>query len=323
MAWVASGYATGMAPPPASWAPTAWGSGPTQGGPGGLGYNPQVPLPTTTAPGAVAGNLGSLGAIYGVAGGVNQFQQGQAALGLQTNLPGYQGLTAQSSQNIGQELKGEVPSDVVNQILQGAAERGIVTGSPGSPNANAAYLRALGLTSLGMQQQGEQNLTAAIGRTPQAAPMNLSPFLVTPAQQQEAEVANRLYGAAPNPTAVAGANLGAAYGGLAAGRGSVGSSPIMMPTGFESYGGSLPTTGATGTNIGGVTYEPGQNPNTAFSNWNDWYSSIFPQTGGTASTSGDQSYYDALLGAGPDYGATGGGDQLPQTDEEMMSYFGF
>lgn len=263
--------------------------GRTQGGPSGLGYNPQVPLPTTTAPGAVAGNIGSLGSIYGVAGPLNQFQQGQAALGLQKNLPGYTGLIAQSSQNIAQELRGEVPSDVVNEILQSAAERGITTGSPGSPNANAAYLRALGLTSLGMQQQGEQNLTAAIGRTPQAAPLDVSRFLVTPEQQQEAAVANALYGAAPNPTAVAGANLGAASAGLAAGRGSIGAP--TFPT-WGGIGGSFTSpmdTGATGTNIGGVTYSPGQDPNSAFSNWNDWYSSIIP--GGTST--GNSAYNPA------------------------------
>lgn len=274
MPWNIAGYA-GSAPPPATWAPTAWGTGPTQGGPGGLGYNPQVPMPTTTAPGAIAGNLGSLGALYGLAGGVNRFQQQQAAGGLQANLPGYQGMIGQSSANIGQELQGQVPSDVVNQILQSAAERGIVTGSPGSPNANAAYLRALGLTSLGQMQTGEQNLTAAIGRTPQAAPMNLSPFLVTPAQQQEAAVANALYGAAPNPSAVAAANLGAARSGLGLGAGSVSAPTIPnFGGGFGGFSGYQSGGGATGTQIGGVDYGPGQTPATAFQNWNDWYSSL-------------------------------------------------
>lgn len=301
-------------------APGAWqGGSRTQGGPGGLGYNPQVPLPTTTAPGAIAGNLGSLGAIYGVTRPLNQYQQTQAAGGLQQNLPGYQGMITQSSQNIGQELRGELPNDVVGQILQSAAERGIMTGSPGSANANAAYLRALGLTSLGQMQTGEQNLTAAIGRTPQAAPLPLSPFLVTPEQQQQAEVANALYGAAPNPTAVAGANLGAAQAGLAAGRGSVGA-----PT-LPSYGGGFSpmttATGATGTNIGGVTYQAGQDPSTAFSNWNDWYSSIFP--GGTSTgTTGYNPADTTGQGLGPLDAGGGFGDMSDIFGPDLSSVTG-
>jgi len=104
---------------------------------------------------------------YGdLAASVNQFMSGQAAMPYQMNLPGYQGMIGQQSGNILQQLQGDVPRDVINQILQQAAERGIVTGSPGAPGAGAAYLKALGLTSLGMQEMGAKNLSQVRQDTP-------------------------------------------------------------------------------------------------------------------------------------------------------------
>lgn len=97
---------------------------------------------------------------------LNRFMSRQATLPYQMNLPGYQGLIGQRSSNIGGLLRGQVPTDVQQTIAQAGAERGVATGSPGSPNANAAWLRALGLTSLGLQQQGAQQLGAAIEQTP-------------------------------------------------------------------------------------------------------------------------------------------------------------
>lgn len=103
---------------------------------------------------------------YGTAADINKFMTGQANAPFISNLPNYQQMVAQSSGNTLSNLKGEIPPDVLALIQQQAAERGVATGSPGSPNSNAAYLRALGLTSLQLQNQGEQNLTGAINRTP-------------------------------------------------------------------------------------------------------------------------------------------------------------
>jgi hypothetical protein len=96
----------------------------------------------------------------------NDFMTGQALKPFQANLPQYATNVAQRSQNTNQMLKGQLPQDVINQISQQAAERGIATGSPGSNNANAAYLRALGLNSLGMMGQGSQELSRSIADTP-------------------------------------------------------------------------------------------------------------------------------------------------------------
>lgn len=54
------------------------------------------------------------------------------------------------------QLRGQLPTDVINQIAQRAAERGVATGSPGGPGANAAYLAAIGRSSLDLVGQGQK-----------------------------------------------------------------------------------------------------------------------------------------------------------------------
>lgn len=126
------------------------------------------------------GMLSSSGTVpYGnLASNTNALMTQQAKAPFVSNLPNYEQMVAQRSQNTGAQLRGEVPQDVVNQIIQGAAERGILTGSPGSPNSNAAYLRGLGLTSIGQQQAGSQNLSQSISDTPVPQLFNPSSLFV-------------------------------------------------------------------------------------------------------------------------------------------------
>lgn len=237
---------------------------------------PTIPSPTATAGQAVAGNIGNLGQLYQLAGGVNAFNIGQAQAPLIAGLPNYQQMIAESSGNIGQLLHGQVPTDVLRQLQQVSAERGISRGVPGSPVSNAAMLRLLGQTSLGEQAQGEQQLTAAIGRTPQPALFDPSRMFVTPEQQQQAAAAGSLYQSAPQPAQAAAEAMRAAQAGAAA------APRISMPG-----AGPAPTT--TGTAGGGMPDQaygalgvqaPARDPYAA---WNAWYQSL-PGQGGTAGT---------------------------------------
>ena len=217
------------AAPPIDWSSTAWGS------------KPNVPLPTDTLPGLLSGNIANLGQLYGLAGSINQFQTSQAPLGLVANLPNYQAMMGQSSGNALAELRGQVPQDVITQLEQQSAERGVSTGQgPNSANTNAEYLRALGLTSIQMQQLGQSTLAQDIGLTPQARPFDVSSMLVTPAQQQQAAVARALYAAAPDPAANARARWQMAQSGLAAGQGALG--PAGSGAGSGLPGAGFPTT---------------------------------------------------------------------------------
>lgn len=293
---------------------------------GGL---PQVPAPGATAATAIGSNIGNLGSLYNLAGGINQFNTAALQGGLASGLPGYAGMLGQSSSNILSNLKGQLPPDVINLIAQQGAERGIATGSPGSPNADAAYLRALGLTSLDLQGRGESQLTSAIGRTPVAQPFNLASMLTSPEQQQEAAMAANLYGAAPVPSRAATAGIGAFESGLGAGGRAVGGS-VNYGGGGLGFGGpgdpfldmyNAPDFGHYG---GPALYGSGADaaggaPNAqAYQNW-------FAQAGqwGTGGQAGAAGSPFEPTGNQQDYMPMGMGEGMGglQTDEELFGGF--
>lgn len=175
----------------------------------GGGYNPafggipQLPMPTSTQGSAIQGDLGNLGSILSLINGLDASQQAQLLSQYNTAIPGYSNLTKTASGVTQQNLEGQVPQDVISQLTQQAAERGISTGMPGSGNSNAAYLRALGLTSLGQEQTGMQNLATMTQTAPVAPLYNPASLLVTPEQQQQAAGQQAIFNAAPIPAAAA------------------------------------------------------------------------------------------------------------------------
>ena len=73
-------------------------------------------------------------------------------------------LMAQMSKVAGSQLKGEIPADVEAQVRMRAAEKGLFYGlGSGSPANRALTARDLGLTSLQIQQQGQQAGQALAG----------------------------------------------------------------------------------------------------------------------------------------------------------------
>lgn len=167
------------------------------------GGKPTVPSPTGSAATAIGGNVGNLGALYQLGGGVNSFQQGQFEGAYNAAIPNYSGLAALSSGNIGSELSGELPQGVLDEILQASAERGISTGTTGSGNMNAALVKQLLGSSLDLTKMGEQELSGAVSRSPITQPFDISKMFVSPEQQQEAGMAASMYASAPDPGAAA------------------------------------------------------------------------------------------------------------------------
>jgi len=103
---------------------------------------------------------------------INQFnmQQLQGLLG--QALPGYQQAVGTSMGNINAMLQGQVPTDVQQMLTNSSAYQALQTGmgAGGAATGTAAAginTRALGLTSLGLQQQGQAGLQSMIqlGRT--------------------------------------------------------------------------------------------------------------------------------------------------------------
>ena len=181
---------------------------------------PQVPNPIGTQAGAIGGNLGNLGQLGQLGTGLTGINAGIGQQPYQANLPNYQALLGQASGNALSNLRGTLPADVVRNLQQAGAERGTSIGSPGSPNANAAYLRALGLTSLGLQQTGQQQFGQLVGLTPTGPQFNPASMLLDPAALQQAQAAANLYNSAPIPSAAHQAAFNAMQAGLGRGQGA-------------------------------------------------------------------------------------------------------
>lgn len=172
--------------------------GTTQAGSGPWGAVPAVPDPAGSMRSAINANTSSLGDLMGLAQRINAFNVGEARAPYLTGLPDYQNMLNQSSRNIGSALRGEL-GDLIPMLGQWGAERGVGRGTSGSPNENAAYLRALGLTSLDRMAQGERDLTQAIGRTPTAPVFDVNQLMLHPDDIQAAQWAANQAAAAPNP----------------------------------------------------------------------------------------------------------------------------
>lgn len=161
-------------------------------------------------------------------------------------IPGYSSILAQGGKDTSLELsqaesllKGEIPQDVQDQVLRNDAYGSLMGGFAGSGMSRNLTARDLGLTSLGLMQQGA-NLAAQGGSAAQrwaglasADVMNPATFFVNPQQQANFDLQNRVLhqqslqnrynvAAAPDPTAkgvsdtiinLIGAYLGAGKGG--------------------------------------------------------------------------------------------------------------
>ena len=287
--------------------------GPTQAGKGAYGAVPTIPSPIATAGQAIGGDIGNLAGLYGLSTGTSGASAAGAATQYGANLPLFGPMTQAGSQNILNNLQGIVSPDVTNQLAQMAAQRGVGFGA-GAPNTNAALLSALGQTSMGLQNLGQQQLTSAIGRTPVGPAFNPNQFLVTPGEQQGAQTAANIFAAAPNPAAAANAGLKQAQQGLNTGLGLGGTGgfagggglrdalgfPISQDTGYGGGGPGMIAGGALGTP---------STPNDNLAGWNQWWNT--GTQGAMTTPGGSQPSWMEQYGAGTPVGTleTPGGEQ--------------
>lgn len=289
-------------------------------GGGVSGYAPQaggvpsVPNPVSTAGQAISGNVGNFPGIASLGQQANQFTQGALTGAYQAGLPGYQNLISAASGNIASNLAGQIPADVQAQLARQAAERGVASGAPGSPNSNAALMRALGLTSLDLQNLGQTQLTQAINRTPIAQQFNPAQFYVTPGEQQAAQFGANLYAAAPIPQYAQNAAMAALGRGLSQGQGATGPSGIGAGTAGQDTiaPGSLGFGGAGGVNVqhpsGALGFGFGSFPSAATNIMNRYASTVGQGTTSSDAFGGGTTSYgqltpdeaDYLYGPGPD-----------------------
>lgn len=278
---------------------------------------PNVPDPISSQYQATVGNISNLGEIYGLAGSVNQFGAQQARSQYEQNLPGYDEMMATASGDILSNLRGQVPADVLNELAQGSAERGIATGVSGSANAGAQYLKALGLTSIGLQDKGQQQLTSAIQRTPTSPLFNVASQLVSPNDEQAARMAANMYAAAPNPRAAGEEAIRNAQAAIRAGAGGGGPGGVNLtgaggPPANAGPTSGLPTTVYPGTNQAIPGTGTASNP---YASWQRWYNQIPGTTGVPTTTTGTDNWASDIYGLGGSPGSVDPSTGIPYTQE--------
>lgn len=193
--------------------------GPTMTGQGAFGLVPTMPSPISTAAGSIGGNQTNLPALSTLATDTTRLNANLGALPYQMNLPNYGGMLGQSSSNISSNLAGVIDPQQWSQLQQRMAERGASMGiSPTSPNFNTGLMTALNQSILGTQQLGQQQLNAAIARTPTGQPFNVAGQQIGPADMQAAQYEANKLGAAPDPAMAAQANLDMLLRAIEAGR---------------------------------------------------------------------------------------------------------
>ena len=232
-----------------------------------------ISLPNTTAPEATGTAMGLGNEVY------NQ-------------LPGYSSSVSNVGGNINAETGGQLPADVVRQIQQSAAERGIATGTSGSAANNASYLRDIGLNSLQLTNMGESNLNAELPNLPGAAISQNPGFYETPGQYLGATEASANLSNKQQQQQLAQANnergLALARQGLAAGAAGAGVGSFTIP------GDNSAATDASWWN------QPSYAPNPT----------VYGPGGGPNASPVDQ-----ILAKYPPGGADSGGNPWNQTDE--------
>lgn len=139
--------------------------------------------PTQVQQQTIAGNLQNAPGAFQLADLVNSFSTDQLLKSLETMLPGFAGMRDQITSVIGSKLKGEVPRDVQNLLERNAAERGVTLGTGGSQFGQYDELRNLGLTSLGIQNEGLAQGSSWIRSMPQAPKMDFTSMFFTPQQR--------------------------------------------------------------------------------------------------------------------------------------------
>lgn len=192
---------------------------------------------------------------------INQTAQQASNAG---RIPGGRGLESQSSGNIGQALRGQLPQDVINLIGQQAAERGAMTGSPMGPGSNASFLRSLGRTSLDMMGTGQNWLSEANARNPGAPLFDPSSMFITPGQFGGLEM-ERLRlprsGGSTGPTGGYPTTMGTSSGGMGTGvnwADLFGGGDFSSPSPWSPITGN--TLGWSGQGGGGNIVMSGSNP---------------------------------------------------------------
>lgn len=175
-----------------------------------------------------------------------------------SQLPSYMTSLSNIGTNIKSKTAGEVPQDVISLLQQQGAE-GNFAGGRGS---NASYLRALGLTSLGLQKEGQQDFESILPKLPGFGVSQSDAFQTSAPLAYEQQLQPEVFRRGDERQSLAQQMqreaLGAAHSGLAYGGGGW-SNPTNAWSGLDAFGFPNSTTATLPgqTSAGGVTVPGG------------------------------------------------------------------
>tara|TARA_R110000765_G_scaffold339210_1_gene429369 strand:- start:415 stop:1194 length:780 start_codon:yes stop_codon:yes gene_type:complete len=151
---------------------------------GAFGEKPVIPAfeeidVNKTQADTAQGNLDNLALLEKLGEQTNAAQIRNQKAALQAGLPGQ---FSQAQDNVAALLRGEIPTDVGQQIARTSAAAGFRGGIQGSKLGGNLTARDLGLTSLGLQQTGLQNF-GALAQLINPNPFNISSMFFSSQQR--------------------------------------------------------------------------------------------------------------------------------------------
>jgi hypothetical protein len=237
------------------------GVGSLIGGLLGAGSKPKIPAFTPVDAAAeqkkaIEGNLANFDQASQLAAKTTSADQAVLTEQLRKAIPGYDQIISKASQNIQSQLGGEINPDVSAQVQRSSAAKALAGGYGASSGLGRSLTaRDLGLTSMGIQQQGFGNALNYIQNqraTATAQPMSVSSMFLSPQQRigtaqfnasgamQQGNLQAQA-NAMPNPMLAALGNSFQQFGGLAAGYGIQASLQDRAAQNLQSlYGGMNP-----------------------------------------------------------------------------------
>lgn len=164
-----------------------------------FGQKPKVPTLTplnlqTEQSKAIASNQANLQGSEQLTAAANQFTQQQIEQMLSQAIPGFDQLRGNVQNTINQEIAGQLPADVQQQIQSSTAASAVAGGYAGSDLARNLTARDLGLTSLNLTQQGlssAQSWIQQMNNLFSPGMLNVSSMFVSPQQQASFDVEER------------------------------------------------------------------------------------------------------------------------------------
>lgn len=159
---------------------------------GAYGKKPEIPdLPNINASESMGkaydANLANLGKAEQLATNVDTFNQNELNRLIDLQLPGG---SQQIKNNIMAELHGELPQDVINQILRTTSERSVAGGFQDTQFARALTAQDIGLNSLALTERGLNSAQKWLAQS--VAPrMDISSAFYTPQQMLAFDINER------------------------------------------------------------------------------------------------------------------------------------